>query len=716
MRALIGRLPQTRDLAIAVLLFVVVLLMILPMPTPVVDLLIGLNFGIAVLLLMTGIYLASPLALSSLPGIILISTIFRLALSITTTRLILAEGDAGRIVETFGSVVVAGNVVVGMVVFFIITIVQFIVIAKGAERIAEVGARFTLDALPGKQMAIDAELRNGDIDNVEAGARRKLLERESQFYGAMDGAMKFVKGDAIAGLIVIFVNLIGGLLIGLVQLGMPLGEALQKYSLLTVGDALISQIPALLVAITAAIIVTRVKGESERNLGADIVGQVLSDPRALRLAGAALIGMGLLPGFPTALLVALGTLFVGASVARDVHARAARRSEAEAEMEVEAAPEAPALPPLLPVEEAQAVVELAPDLFDAFAEGELRSRLDALADRVSAASGLDPCTLTALRADAMEAGRFRLLIDGAPVMWSAVADGALSLAGGAEVLTLNDVPHRAAPVIGVPTRLEVDPDHADRLDEIGLPWRPPHDEALTQVEEVLSRNLSLLVGLQETREILSAVEADYPVLVAEVLRLTSVQRVSEVLRRLLQERVPIANKRRILEAVVEWAPVDNGALALTEYARIALRQELCDAASDTARTITAVVIKRDSEDVLRAALRETNIGTFLVLDEAQTAELLGVVRRQIDLMTPKGIAPVLMTSMDVRRHLRVFLERNGIDLDVLSFQELSDDYRVVPCATLSLPSAKAAPRPRAAPVADRVETDVPPSAIPVAAS
>ncbi|MEM7491710.1 MAG: flagellar biosynthesis protein FlhA, partial [Pseudomonadota bacterium] len=287
-----ARLTQARDLSVGLLLFVVVMLMILPMPTILVDVLIGLNFGVAVLLLMTGIYIATPLSISSLPAIILVSTIFRLALSITTTRLILAEADAGAIVETFGTVVVAGNIVVGMVVFFIITIVQFIVIAKGSERIAEVGARFTLDALPGKQMAIDAELRNGDIDAEEASRRRGLLERESQFYGAMDGAMKFVKGDTVAGLVIIFVNLLGGLTVGILQRGMPLGEAATVYSLLTVGDALISQIPALLMAITAAIIVTRVKGNENRNLGSDIASQVFADTRALRLAGAALILMG----------------------------------------------------------------------------------------------------------------------------------------------------------------------------------------------------------------------------------------------------------------------------------------------------------------------------------------------------------------------------------------------------------------------------------------
>ncbi|MEL6680749.1 MAG: flagellar biosynthesis protein FlhA, partial [Pseudomonadota bacterium] len=299
-----------RDAALGLLLVLTIVLMILPIPTVIVDGLIGLNLGFAILLLMTAVYLGRTLDLSTLPGIILVATIFRLALSVTTTRLILAEGDAGAIVETFGAFVIGGNPVVGLVVFFIITVVQFIVIAKGSERIAEVAARFTLDALPGKQMSIDVELRNGDIDNAVAKHRRAELNKESQFYGAMDGTMKFVKGDAIAGLVIIFVNLLGGLAVGMAQGGLEFGDAIQKYSLLTVGDALISQIPALLISVTAATIVTRVEEDTSRNLGSEIVQQIGRDSRAIRMAALVLAGLSLVPGFPTLLLLCLAALFM----------------------------------------------------------------------------------------------------------------------------------------------------------------------------------------------------------------------------------------------------------------------------------------------------------------------------------------------------------------------------------------------------------------------
>ncbi len=689
MKALAARLTGARDLAIGLLLFVVVLLMILPMPTLLVDMLIGVNFGIAVLLLMTGIYITTPLALSSLPAIILISTIFRLALSITTTRLILAEADAGAIVETFGTVVVSGNIVVGMVVFFIITIVQFIVIAKGAERIAEVGARFTLDALPGKQMAIDAELRNGDIDNEEAGRRRATLERESQFYGAMDGAMKFVKGDTIAGLIIIFVNLLGGLAVGLLQRGMPLGEAATVYSLLTVGDALISQIPALLMGMTAAVIVTRVKGGESKNLGSDIIGQVMADRRAVQLAGAALIVMGLLPGFPTAVLAPLGLLFVGiGSFVTIMRYLRPEQLDKTAEVTPEVEPE---VAELLPADDAQVVIEMAADLFELATPAEWAAEVSALALRVADESGLDPCLLTVQQVATDETGQFRVLVDGSPVLWSQVDHGQLVLPDVSEVLAMHDIPFEARETTLWTRRLVVDRDQTEVLAELGLRFDGPRAAMLHEAEAALRRNLSGLLGLQETREILSALEASYPVLVGEVMRILSIQKISEVLRRLVSEGVSIANKRRIFETLMEWGQVDPNPLALTEYCRIGLTRQICEQVARD-RTITAIVVKRETEDMLRAGLKETNIGTYLVLNEGQTAELLSAVRKQVDLLSPKGVRPILMTSMDLRRHLKVFLTRNGLEVDVMSFQELNDDYQVVPCSTLTLGSAQVAAR------------------------
>ena len=308
LKSVLSGIGKRNDLMLALLLVAVIVLIILPMPTVLVDVLIALNMGLSTILLMTAIYLKGPLEFSTFPSVLLVTTLFRLALSITTTRLILLQGDAGEIVYTFGNFVVGGNLTVGIVIFLIITIVQFLVITKGSERVAEVSARFSLDGMPGKQMSIDADMRGGAIDMEEAQRRRALVEKESQLYGSMDGAMKFVKGDAIAGLIIIFVNIAAGVSIGVFSKGLPAGEALQLYSILTVGDGLISQIPALLISITAGIIVTRVSTEEASDLGSEIGSQLMAKPKALLVGGGLLLGFGLVPGFPT-----LTFFFVGSN-------------------------------------------------------------------------------------------------------------------------------------------------------------------------------------------------------------------------------------------------------------------------------------------------------------------------------------------------------------------------------------------------------------------
>ncbi|MBU6191298.1 MAG: FHIPEP family type III secretion protein, partial [Betaproteobacteria bacterium] len=304
------------DIVLAVMIVAIIFMMILPLPTLAVDVLIGMNMTLSAVLLMVAMYLPTPLAFSSFPSVLLVTTLFRLGISIATTRLILLQGDAGSIIDTFGNFVVGGNLVVGLVVFLILTIVQFVVITKGAERVAEVAARFSLDAMPGKQMAIDGDMRAGTIDMDEAKRRRRAVEKESQLYGAMDGAMKFVKGDAIAGLIIVAVNLLGGILIGMLQRGMTAGKAMQTYSILSIGDGLISQIPALFISICAGIIVTRVQSdEGPSNVGKDIGSQIMAQPRALIIGGCIALGMGFIPGMPSFVFLMLGIPLIGMGIA-----------------------------------------------------------------------------------------------------------------------------------------------------------------------------------------------------------------------------------------------------------------------------------------------------------------------------------------------------------------------------------------------------------------
>ena len=311
---LLRRIGERKDIMLAILLLAIVFMMVLPLPPVALDILIAINMTISVVLLMMAVYINSPLQFSAFPAVLLITTLFRLALSVSTTRMILLQADAGQIVYTFGNFVVGGNLVVGIVIFLIITIVQFLVITKGSERVAEVSARFSLDAMPGKQMSIDRDMRAGVIDVHEARDRRGVIEKESQMFGSMDGAMKFVKGDAIAGLIIIFVNILGGVTIGVTQKGLSAADALQLYSILTVGDGMVSQVPALLIAITAGIIVTRVSSEESSDLGTDIGAQVVAQPKALLIGGLLLVLFGLIPGFPMITFFALAAIVAAGHV------------------------------------------------------------------------------------------------------------------------------------------------------------------------------------------------------------------------------------------------------------------------------------------------------------------------------------------------------------------------------------------------------------------
>ena len=668
-------LSRSPDLVIAAVLLLTVVLMILPMPTLLVDALIGFNLGVAILLMMTAVYLDHPLRLSTLPGLILISTIFRLAMSITTTRLILAEGNAGQMVETFGTFVIGGNVIVGLVVFLIITIVHFIVIAKGSERVAEVAARFTLDAMPGKQMSIDAELRNGDIDNQTAARKRDELQRESQFYGAMDGTMKFVKGDAIAGLVIIVVNLLGGITIGMAQRGMSLTEATYKYSLLTVGDALISQIPALLLALAAGTVVTRVPGSQKQNLGRDIFEQLSTDVRSMRLAAAVVGGMALLPGFPTIVLLTLAALFLGASVLITK-----RRKHEEA---LQAVPETvpqdgAAVPPDDSMRNEPVVLALSRPLADAFPPGMLPVALEVVAKRVSTDRGA-PCPPLGHRVDkTLPPALYRVEFDGVPIHEGECRIGELLVTDDRRALDLARVPYtiRGSDIV-------VEESQAEVLRTAGIAYRTPSDRILAWLERLLIGRLWEFFGIQEAATVLSADEQKYAALIGEVLKSTPIHRIAEVLKRLLEEGVAIRNLRLVLEALAEFGEREPDAGRLVEYVRSALRRQISHAAADDGR-IAAIVLHHGTEDAMRDAIRHTGAGLYFVPDSSFSDRLVAPLRALLDAHNTSDRPPVLICATDVRRHLRSFLSRQGIDATVLSYQEISDTVMVVTVATLAL--------------------------------
>jgi type III secretion protein V len=685
-----GMLSRRGDLVIAMIVLTAIIMMIVPLPTTLVDILITLNISTGLLILLVAFYITTPTQFSSLPAVILIATLFRLAITITTTRLILLQADAGQVVGAFGDFVIGGNVAVGLVVFFIITISQFVVITKGGERVAEVAARFSLDALPGKQMSIDNELRNGDITQPEARALRRTLERESHLYGAMDGAMKFVKGDAIAGLVIIVVNLVGGLAVGMAQQGLSFSQAVQTFSLLTVGDGLVAQIPALLISVAAGTVVTRVATDEKRDLGSDIISQLISDARALYLAGMIVTGLAFIPGFPTYVFLALASaLMLGGFIVQrrpvpesgEPHVVPATATRVGQSLQP-AAGAAQEGPKALPGQ--RVIVWAGPQLAAAIPQTAFARQAQSVREALIDDLGVSVPQIE-LRIDpAGSANGFHIDLEDVPVAEGDIFADCVLIDGDTQHLDLANIPYETTlPLVGRRDAVWVKASRQDALKEAGIAFLLPAQTLGKCLSQMLRRFATQFIGIQETRALLSAAEQDYGDLLKEAQNVASIQKISEILRRLVEENVPIRNMRIILEALVEWGPREQDVVLLGEYVRMALGRQICFRVADRNRLIAAYVLERGVEEMLRSSVRPTTVGTFLNISEDAARPVIDQFRRLIA-MTKPDVNPAVLAAMDVRRHLRNLLIRNDIDLPVLSYQELAPEFSVQPLATVVL--------------------------------
>ncbi len=681
------------DLAIATLVLVAIAMMIIPLPTPLVDVLIATNMAASALVLLVAFYIAEPVELSSLPSVILIATLFRLAITITTARLILLQGDAGEIINAFGSFVIGGNIAVGLVIFLIITVAQFVVITKGAERVAEVAARFSLDALPGKQMSIDSDLRSGVIDQAEARRQRHRLGQESHLYGAMDGAMKFVRGDAIAGLVVIVVNLIGGLAIGTMQHALSLAEAAQTYSLLTVGDGLVAQIPALLMSVAAGTVVTRVSSTERRDLGTEISGQLLKQPRALTLGAVIMLALAAIPGFPAPAFLALGAAFaigsylghrrLAALTAQTTAGPALGPSEQPQRIE----PPKPAATEPARRPRYRVIAAIGRQLAEAVAPQAFTEAVTQMRQFFAADLGVESPPVELYVDQRIEPQHFHLDLEGVPVVEGDIPPGRLLVEADAVDLELLAVPFEVGPrIIGRQPTIWVEQQHEQTLAAAGVEFLTPTQVLVRCLSQTLRRYATQFVGIQETRELLAQTERDYPELMKEALKIAPLQKIADILRRLLEENIPIGNLRLILEAVVEWGPREQDVVLLVEYVRIALRRQICFRCADRYRVIAAYMLERSVEDTLRSSVRSTAVGAFLSISDAAARPIIERIRRA--LATAPDAHPAVLASMDVRRHVRNLLTRNDIDVSVLSYQELAPEFSVQPLATIASESEK----------------------------
>ncbi|MGB5600304.1 MAG: type III secretion system export apparatus subunit SctV, partial [Thiothrix litoralis] len=642
------------------------------------DMLIALNMTIAILLMMLGIYIPHPLAISSFPSILLLTTLFRLSLSIATTRLILLEADAGHIIQTFGEFVVGGNLIVGLVVFLIITIVQFIVITKGSERIAEVSARFSLDAMPGKQMSIDSDMRAGLITLVDARKRRSNLEKESQLYGALDGAMKFVKGDAIAGLIIIMVNIIGGLSIGTMQRGMAMGDALELYSILTIGDGLVSQIPALFISITAGIIVTRVRGEDDANLGSDIGGQILAQPSALLGAAGIVAAMGLIPGFPTVIFLFLGILLgvtgmalrkvqhqmafsdaeittvIGQQEAGGAAAQLAGGSDAKAALED--------MQPLSP-----ALVELPAQAKNLFSMDTLNLEFVRIRREFYQDMGVPLPGISVRLSSRLSNDNYQISIRGIPV-----AQGNLK------------------PTSANTTGVELAKPATDKAgsDMVAGGTRPAPDniQAISRhLAYILRKHASEFIGIQEIHTLYSKLEqSSYAELVREVQRAVTTPKTVDVFRRLLNEGVSIRDLRQILGTLVEFGEAEKDTSMLAERVRVGLKRQLSYTFTNGTGVLPVYMFAPETEKLLQNSLRQTPNGVFFALAPEATERFANTLRELESEHAKDKVRPVILTNMELRRHIRRHLENSYPELPVISVQELTSSVSLNPAGEIRL--------------------------------
>ena len=687
---------QRHDVLLASLLVAIVFMMILPLPTELVDVLIGTSMGIAVILLMLAIYISSAGEFYAFPAVLLLSTLFRLALSITTTRLVLLQADAGAIIDTFGNFVVAGNLVVGMVIFLIITIVQFLVITKGAERVAEVSARFSLDAMPGKQMSIDGDMRAGVIDMDEARRRREKVEKESQLYGSMDGAMKFVKGDAIAGLIIIAVNLVGGLIIGMTQRGLSIEEAMHVYSILTIGDGLVAQIPALLIAMTAGIIVTRVSTEESENLASDISQQFGAQPKALLVGGALMVAFSLIPGFPTMTFLALAVLTGGAGLLllRASSRRKAEQGESQVSsiltpVSTEASSEAEVDAQLRGEQEITLGAPLLVDISASLQERLDMRALNREAAKVRRALYLDlgvpfPGVHVRFNENLPEQA-YAILLQEIPVARGDLRPGYVLYADHLRQLDILGFPsERGDPFLpNIPT-VWIEDRHAASLREASLSFMELHKVLNFHLAYVMRRYAEEFIGIQETYNLFERLQPTFPDLIKEAQRVLPVNRTTEVFKRLVGEDISIRNVRSILESLVEWGQQEKDVVMLTEYVRGDLKRYISYKYSSDQNLLSAYLLDEDLEETVRGGIRQTSSGNYLALNPPVTQRLVSQTKSLVGDISRLEHKPVIVTAMDIRRYVRKIIEIELYDLAVLSFQELTQEVTVQPLGKIEL--------------------------------
>ncbi|MEQ2526500.1 flagellar biosynthesis protein FlhA [Robertmurraya yapensis] len=669
---------KAKDLSVLLAVILIVAMLIIPLPTWLLSLLIIVNIAIALLILLISMNINEPLQFSVFPSLLLLVTLFRLGLNVSTTRAILSTGEGGGVVETFGSFVIGGNIVVGLVVFFILVIINFIVITKGSERVSEVAARFTLDAMPGKQMSIDADLNAGMISEQEARKRREKVSSEADFYGSMDGASKFVKGDAIAGIIITLINLVFGIVIGAVQLGLPLAEAATRFSLLTVGDGLVSQIPALLISTATGIVVTRA-GASDGSLSHDISKQLLAQPKMMYVTGGTIIVLGLLTPIGIVITLPVGGLliFAGYRMSRTPIEEKEPLEDLDEQVQADEMKSPESVVSLLNVDpiEFEFGYGLIP-LADSNQGGDLLDRIVMIRRQLAIELGLVIPVVRIRDNIQLQPNEYRLKIKGNEMArGELLLDHYLAMSPGVEDDSIEGI-DTVEPSFGLPAKW-ITEGMKEQAEIFGYTVVDPPSVVSTHITEVIKANAHELLGRQETKQLIDHVKESYPILVEEVTpNPLSVGEVQKVLGKLLRENVSIRNLPIIFETLADFGKVTSDTDLLTEYTRQALARQITNQYSTNGQTLKVVTVSGKVEKIIADGVQTTEHGNYLSIDPSVSQTILESIANQVEQLSLMEQTPIVLCSPAVRMYIRQLTERYFPQIPILSYNELEANVEV----------------------------------------
>ncbi|MDQ0270212.1 flagellar biosynthesis protein FlhA [Cytobacillus purgationiresistens] len=666
-----------KDLSVLLSVILIVAMLVIPFPPWLLSILIIINMALALLVLLTAMNMKEALEFSIFPSLVLLLTLFRIGLNVSTMRAILSEGDAGKVVEAFGSFVTGGNVIVGLVVFLILVIIQFIVITKGTERVSEVAARFTLDAMPGKQMSIDADLNAGMISEHDARDRREKVSREADFYGAMDGASKFVKGDAIASIIITLINLIVGIIIGMTQLGLPIGEAAMKFSMLTIGDGLVSQIPALLISTATGIVVTR--AASDGNIGSDITKQLFAYPKMLYITGITLILLGILSPIGILLTMPVGGLLIfgGYMISRTPEPDKEQLQELEEEVQTDEMKSPESVVNLLNVDQIEfefgyGLIPLA----DANQGGDLLDRIVMIRRQLAIELGLVIPVVRIRDNIQLQPNEYRLKIKGSVLAkGELLLDHYLAMSPGIEDHSIEGI-DTIEPSFGLPAKWITEA-MKEQAEMFGYTVVDPPSVVSTHLTEVIKNNAYELIGRQETKQLVDHLQQSYPILVEEVTpNPLSVGEVQKVLGKLLKENVSIRNLPIIFETLADYGKTTTDTDLLTEYVRQALARQITNQFYDEGEALKVVTLSGKVEKLIADGIQQTEHGRFLSIDPTNSQTILESIASQVEQLSMMEQTPIVLCSPAVRMYVRQLTERYFPQVPILSYNELEANAEV----------------------------------------